>query len=701
MKLNGDKISVIIPVYNIDKYLDRCLQSVTCQTYKNLEIILVDDGSTDRSSQICDEWTIKDNRIHCIHQANAGVSKARNCGLKCCTGDYILFVDGDDTIAPEMCEKLCKEMIDPSIDVSICGYYNVEGHSVEQCCSANKRILNTADLLEDIFYEKGSFSAVWNKMFRRSTLMKQSGNFVLFPDGIAVGEDQVWLIRVLKRCKKGIIIPECLYYWLRRSGSASYHQRAISKNYLTILDADESCIKEITFKKAKKIAYKKYIGDISNALWQAYQEKKNSAMNDLLLRYKQAKQLYYMRGAYSIQDMKIWMIKMKLSPSWIIRTWSLWKKMKGQNCQLDTVDRVSIITIYDINIGNRLQNYAVQNVLQGLGYLVATVRYPVEYRVTLKIQLKKIVHHLSGYRFSHGNVYWKTLNLRKARIKSFETFNNKHICEQKIRNLSQIKEADYYVLGSDQVWNPGWYSYNTLKKDLFLLSFTKPEKKICFAPSFGIEQLPEKWKPWFRKYLADIPKLSVRENSGAKIIKELTGKDACVMIDPTLMLDRDQWNEISVKPTKINTNQPYILTYFLGGRSDETERSIKQYAEQMHALVYHLVDPEQPDMYVTGPSEFLYLVAHAKLVLTDSFHACVFSFLYGKPFLVYNRQDDSGMMSRIETMLKKFQLERKYAASGLENDLLECDYQSGYEILKGERKKALHFLKVSMKMEAE
>lgn len=363
-----------------------------------------------------------------------------------------------------------------------------------------------------------------------------------------------------------------------------------------------------------------------------------------------------------------------------------------------------IITIYDrYNIGNRLQNYAVQSVLQNFGLQVTTIAYPSSSVITWKMLVKKFLQLLTGYHLPGNKEYWKTLNFHqiKTRLHTFQVFSQKYINTQEITKIGQIEQADYYILGSDQVWNTEWYNECELKKDLFLLTFAKPKQKVCFAPSFGVETLAEEWKPWFQKYLAKFPKLSVREDVGAKIIKEYTGQDAFVMLDPTLMMDEKQWNEIAAKPMNIDTNKPYILTYFLGGRSAETERSIKKYASQLHATVYHLLDQNQPEVYITGPAEFLYLVSHAKLVLTDSFHACVFSFLYGKPFLVYARQGNNSMISRMETLLKKFNIERKYVGSNLENDLLECDYCSGYKILMEERKKALNFLMSAMHLATE
>ncbi|MDO4942005.1 MAG: polysaccharide pyruvyl transferase family protein [Lachnospiraceae bacterium] len=359
--------------------------------------------------------------------------------------------------------------------------------------------------------------------------------------------------------------------------------------------------------------------------------------------------------------------------------------------------KVTIITIYDPmpNIGNRLQNYAVQKIMEDLGVQVDTISFekPI---ITGKQKIKEIAQRLTGYRLPGDKVYW---NLFPKRIRSFELFNREYIHTQRIRKIEQIKPADYYVIGSDQVWNPKWYTDNMLKKDIFLLRFAKPEQKVCFSPSFSVEKLPNEWEHWFKENLSSFPMLGVREEAGAKIIKELTGKDAVVTIDPTLMLDQEEWNKIATKPKNVDCSRSYILTYFIGGRSERINMDLRKYARELNAVVYNLFDMSQSCLYTTGPSDFLYLISNAKLVVTDSFHACVFSFIYGKPFLLYKRVGGQNMMSRMDTLFQKFDLERKFVDSRLENDLLECNYQQGYEVLIEERKKALQFLKDSMHIE--
>ena len=137
-----DKISVIVPVYNVEKYLDKCVESIVNQTYKNLEIILVDDGSTDSCPEICDEWAKKDNRIKVIHKPNGGLSSARNAGMDSMTGSYIQFVDSDDYIKSNMIEVMYGNIIKGDYDVCVCNYSFIdESDNVISATDFKKSIL--------------------------------------------------------------------------------------------------------------------------------------------------------------------------------------------------------------------------------------------------------------------------------------------------------------------------------------------------------------------------------------------------------------------------------------------------------------------------------------------------------------------------------------------------------------------------------
>lgn len=362
---------------------------------------------------------------------------------------------------------------------------------------------------------------------------------------------------------------------------------------------------------------------------------------------------------------------------------------------MDKIKSVGIVTICDPNpnYGNRLQNYAVQTVLNKLGF--ETVTYDFEHeRTNIKENVKYVLNLLTGFHLYRNKQYWTSEYPKKIQ---FYRFNKKYIKIKKISSISQITDKDYYVLGSDQVWNPTWYKYNDMKKDMFLLSFAASGKKVCFAPSFGIDHLPEEWKMWFQKYLNDIPFISVREEAGAEIVKELTNKEAEVIIDPTMMLDDVDWRKIEKCPKKADCSQPYILTYFLGGFSNKAKKDIEDYTTKYGLKLYDIMDKDNLGLYALGPDEFVYMIERASLVLTDSFHACVFSFLFNRPFVVYDRVGtEKGMTSRIDTLLSKLDLQRKYVGCMVENNLFECDFAEGHRRLKKERQKAEAFLRKSL-----
>ena len=356
----------------------------------------------------------------------------------------------------------------------------------------------------------------------------------------------------------------------------------------------------------------------------------------------------------------------------------------------------TIITIYDQkNFGNRLQNYALQKVLQTLNIKTETISYAKKYSL-LKCNLLFLFHRFTKYRWSQDSPFWK---YEWKRLKKFIKFNRKYISTKWIKEIQEINtnESNYFILGSDQVWNVEWY--NELKKDLFLLAFCPNNKKICYAPSFGTSVLPPQWNALFKKYMSSMRALSSREEAGVKLIKELTGREAELLIDPTLLLDVDDWIKIAKKPKVKNINAPYILTYFLGDMSEDCRQLIEQIKKEKQYKVYNLLEKQENNIYWSGPSEFIYLFANAQIVLTDSFHACVFSFLFRKPFIVYERNNMGNMMSRIDTFLNTFDLQRKYAKNSQINNIFEADYSSGFEKLKKERKKSYEYLNKAMNLQ--
>lgn len=213
-------ISIIVPIYNVEKYLKRCIDSLINQTYRNIEIILVDDGSPDNCGKICDEYAKADSRIKVIHQINSGVSAARNAGLKIANGEYIGFIDSDDFVSPEMYEMLLTSMIKNNCDIAIGGYDYVDesGNVNRSYIKKNDEVLSQHDVLYKQFdIEPTIRFGVVNKLYKRELI-----NDVKFPENLKSSEDGVFLYKYLKKISKAVFVHKPLYKNVERQGSATH-----------------------------------------------------------------------------------------------------------------------------------------------------------------------------------------------------------------------------------------------------------------------------------------------------------------------------------------------------------------------------------------------------------------------------------------------------------------------------------------------
>ena len=234
--INDELISVIIPVYNVENYLPQCLASVCAQTHQNLEIVLIDDDSSDSSGYICDEWARKDDRIHVIHKLNGGVAAARNDGVAASTGEFIGFVDSDDWIDPKMYEKLIAAIVDT--DMVCCGYVDYPLGTLETSALKGTKtvgVCNSTEAAMHIYERDGYFTSIWNKLYRRGRLLK-NGKFIQMDPSLSWGEDEVWLAQVLDNCRNVAFVPEAFYYWRPTQDSATRSSR-ITDRQMTLFEA--------------------------------------------------------------------------------------------------------------------------------------------------------------------------------------------------------------------------------------------------------------------------------------------------------------------------------------------------------------------------------------------------------------------------------------------------------------------------------
>lgn len=230
-------ISVIVPVYNVEKYLERCVKSIAAQTYKDLEILLIDDGSTDKSGKMCDDFQQTDSRIKAFHKQNGGLSDARNYGIEHSAGEFISFVDSDDYIDEKMLETLHRLITENDADLAVCSAMDVfEGKEVTQVKEIKEFNLNKVESYKYMLRGDGIPSAC-NKLYKRQTV----GN-VRFPAG-KLYEDGFFTPQILKRVEKTAVTSKPMYYYFRRADSIT--TKPFRKGDLDVIEAYDKCVKQV------------------------------------------------------------------------------------------------------------------------------------------------------------------------------------------------------------------------------------------------------------------------------------------------------------------------------------------------------------------------------------------------------------------------------------------------------------------------
>ncbi|MGQ7318910.1 polysaccharide pyruvyl transferase family protein [Streptococcus suis] len=370
--------------------------------------------------------------------------------------------------------------------------------------------------------------------------------------------------------------------------------------------------------------------------------------------------------------------------------------------------KIGISTVHTgFNYGSALQAFASKVILQELGYQGVNISLKGSIMKGRDVRLKKIVvialrllrqpHNIKKRVSVYGDNISKSYSERTKEL--FINFRNDKIepysCTwNQLKCLAKNDDYKAFLCGSDQIWN----SEALYVDPQYYLRFAPKDKRIAFAPSFGRDKIANYNKDIITKYIKDIPNLSVREESGVAIIKELTNKDATHLIDPTLVLDAKKWDEYLELQEIPLDNQKYILAYFLNEPSDYAKECIKNLAEKHKLKVIALPYQREvidwldfaPD---AGPVEFVQYVKNASYVFTDSFHGTAFAVNYEVPFNTFERQYGSAgkQSSRLVSFLKLVSLENRFNPS---MELLDTpiDFRESKFVLESERQKSLDYL---------
>lgn len=292
-------LSVIVPVYNIVEYLDRCVESIVNQEYKSLEIILVDDGSTDGSGEVCDKWAKRDDRIIVIHKANGGVSSTRNAGLSAAKGEFIAFVDGDDFISPCMYSKLMEIVETKAVDIAACSYYTGNDDSWKTGIGAGKEFSgDRTEAVRKCLEMRDIFPSACLSVYRKSVL-----NGLQFRCDLRISEDRLFNYQAISQCRSYYHIGECLYYYYQRESSA-LHKKA--QDNTDSLEAQDIIYEDAKQNFPQLLAYAERICIIERItlLNANAKQKKWSKCDEIAISLKQYKATYkknpYLAKAFKI-----------------------------------------------------------------------------------------------------------------------------------------------------------------------------------------------------------------------------------------------------------------------------------------------------------------------------------------------------------------------------------------------------------------
>ena len=237
--MNNPKISVIVPVYNVEQFLPRCINSILAQTFTDFEVLLINDGSTDNSGRICDEYAKKDNRIRLFHKGNGGVSSARNIGLKNVKGELICFIDSDDYLDKKFLQRMVKAMEENDVDLVCCGCYreSTDGTLLWKRNIKTTTLYDRRQAVIELFTPTSFVGWPWNKIYKAS-LIKENG--LEFNETIKYCEDDVFVLQYILHIQKACYISDILYHYVENSMSANFKGYTDQKFNVNCLDRQKA-----------------------------------------------------------------------------------------------------------------------------------------------------------------------------------------------------------------------------------------------------------------------------------------------------------------------------------------------------------------------------------------------------------------------------------------------------------------------------
>lgn len=321
-------VSIIVPIFNVERYLNRCISSIANQTYQDIQIVLVDDGSSDRSPEICDSWAEKDPRVTVIHQANSGVSIARNRGLDMATGEYILWVDSDDYIAPETVEIMMQTAQQNHADMVICDFEkgSDDHYTFDTSAEIPCALIDNVTALIRIYTDAHSalrYAAPWAKLARQNLYQD-----IRYPEG-KIFEDIYTTHKLLLRCERIAVLDSPMFYYYQRADSIMNATFSMKKlDYLQALVERIAFFKANSLKELEGIAYDELLHSL---IWE-YSRTRDLLHSEAGMEYiKQLFRSAYRKGYASRRypkETKLFLAAFNANPELIVLYWKISAKLR-------------------------------------------------------------------------------------------------------------------------------------------------------------------------------------------------------------------------------------------------------------------------------------------------------------------------------------------------------------------------------------
>ena len=707
------EISIIVPVYKAEKYLNRCIDSLLAQTYTDFELILVDDGSPDKSGKICDDYAAKDSRIKVIHKENAGVSAARNSGLDASGGKYIMFCDSDDFVEPCWCECMIRQFDNTDIDLGICSFEIIRNQTKtgENGLMFSKERIKNYNRNQIFELRKAQvIEYVWNKIFKKKIIDDFS---LRFDENLLYGEDFIFVMEYIRDSAGSFACYEFPIYNYTVGSSESLTNKYIENKWDIIqytydqFDKTLECCGVDISSIPKADYYKSPIWFVIYSLNNTMSKQNKSSFwekykaNAKILHSERCKTAFK-NGSFDNYH-PVYAKILKTRCFLLIYLFNKAVEIKNGIFSKKSAKRIGIITINDNkNYGNRLQAFAMQQYLKKFGFSSEDILFTYDNSFQSPIlALKNALVKIPFINKLVKKIKHRQDSLIEIRIKAFTQFNKKHIAvsKEKIKGSKVSRKTrsryDYYVAGSDQIWNPTF----GLGTPVSYLQFAPKKKRIAISASFGVDEMPERFKNQARHYLDGMHFISVREETGRQIVRELTGNDCEVFLDPTMLVSPDVYSPL-LESAKAVLPENYVLCFFLGELSDKRKGFIERFAAEKGCQTVYLNSPDNPEQFVCDPCDFLKAIKNCRYLFTDSFHGCVFSILFQRQLFAMEREGKIVKMSgRIRTLFDKFGLTDRLVCEDdtLPEPVSKERFEKIFAILENERKRTTDILSQILK----